>query len=72
MPPDQDQVHRSMINAGNDVATIPADLQPDRPEVDGIVINAASTSGLDGVVQQACDRGIVVVSFDNTWTICAG
>ena len=34
--------------------------------VDGIVINAASTSGLNGVVQQACDRGITIVSFDNT------
>ena len=40
---------------------VAADLQPDLQGVDAIVINAASTSGLNGVVQQACDRGIVVV-----------
>jgi ribose transport system substrate-binding protein len=31
---------------------------------DAIVINAASTTALNGTVKQACDAGIVVVSFD--------
>ena len=31
---------------------------------DAIVINAASADTLNGVIQQACDAGIVVVSFD--------
>lgn len=35
---------------------------------DAIVINAASPEGLNGVVKQACDAGIVVVSFDGIVT----
>ena len=31
---------------------------------DAIVVNAASRDGLNGVIRQACDAGIVVVSFD--------
>jgi len=31
---------------------------------DAIVINAASPTALNGVIKQACDAGIVVVSFD--------
>jgi len=31
---------------------------------DAIVLNAASTTALNGVVKEACDAGIVVVSFD--------
>jgi ribose transport system substrate-binding protein len=67
MPPYKDQVECSVYNAGNDVATQSKQISNLIAEgVDGIVINAASTSGLNGVVQQACDRDIVVVSFDNT------
>jgi ribose transport system substrate-binding protein len=67
MPPYADQVDCSVFNAGNDVATQTRQISNLIAEgVDGIVINAASTSGLNGVVQQACDRKIVVVSFDNT------
>ncbi|MEU0560658.1 sugar ABC transporter substrate-binding protein [Dactylosporangium sp. NPDC006015] len=67
MPPYKDQVDCSVFNAGNDVATQTRQISNLIAQgVDGIVINAASTSGLNGVVQQACDRGIVVVSFDNT------
>ncbi|MET7394781.1 sugar ABC transporter substrate-binding protein [Dactylosporangium sp. NPDC005572] len=67
MPPYVDQVECSVFNAGNDVATQTRQISNLIAQgVDGIVINAASTSGLNGVVQQACDRGIVVVSFDNT------
>ena len=35
---------------------------------DAIVINAASPTALNGAIKQACDAGIVVVSFDGTVT----
>jgi ribose transport system substrate-binding protein len=35
---------------------------------DAIVINAASPDALNGVVKQACDAGIIVVSFDGIVT----
>ena len=35
---------------------------------DAIVVNAASPEGLNGAVKQACDAGIVVVSFDGIVT----
>lgn len=35
---------------------------------DAIVVNAASPDALNGVVKQACDAGIVVVSFDGIVT----
>ena len=63
----REEVECSVFNAGNDVSTQSRQISNLISQgVDGIVINAASTSGLNGVVQQACDRGIVVVSFDNT------
>jgi ribose transport system substrate-binding protein len=67
MPPYLEQVECSVYNAGNDASTQSRQISNLISQgVNGIVINAASTSGLNGVVQQACDRGIVVVSFDNT------
>ncbi|GAA0996063.1 sugar ABC transporter substrate-binding protein [Acrocarpospora macrocephala] len=73
MPPYVDQVECSVFNAGNDVSTQSRQISNLISQgVDGIVINAASTSGLNGVVQQACDRGIVVVSFDNTVDAACG
>lgn len=33
-------------------------------DYDAIVVNAASRDGLNGVIKEACDAGIVVVSFD--------
>ena len=35
---------------------------------DAIVINASSPDALNGAVKQACDAGIVVVSFDGIVT----
>ena len=35
---------------------------------DAIVINASSPNALNGAIKQACDAGIVVVSFDGTVT----
>jgi ribose transport system substrate-binding protein len=67
MKPYVDQVECSIYNAGNDVSTQSRQIANLISQgVNAIVINAASTSGLNGVVQQACDRGIVIVSFDNT------
>lgn len=67
MPPYSEQVECSVYNAGNDVSTQSQQISNLISQgVNAIVINAASTSGLNGVVQQACDRQIVVVSFDNT------
>jgi ribose transport system substrate-binding protein len=67
MPPYSEQVDCSVYNAGNDVSTQSQQISNMISQgVNAIVINAASTSGLNGVVQQACDRNIVVVSFDNT------
>ena len=37
-------------------------------KVDAILIDAASPTGLNGMVNQAIDRGILVVSFDNIVT----
>lgn len=73
MPPYLEQVECSIYNAGNDVSTQSRQIANLISQgVNGIVINAASTSGLNGVVQQACDRGIVVVSFDNTVDAACG
>ncbi len=73
MPPYLEQVECSIYNAGNDVSTQSRQISNLISQgVNAIVINAASTSGLNGVVQQACDRGIVVVSFDNTVDAACG
>jgi ribose transport system substrate-binding protein len=73
MPPYVEQVECSVYNAGNDASTQSRQISNLISQgVNGIVINAASTSGLNGVVQQACDRGIVVVSFDNTVDAACG
>ena len=73
MPPYNEQVECTIYNAGNDVSTQSRQISNLISQgVNGIVINAASTSGLNGVVQQACDRGIVVVSFDNTVDAACG
>src|SRR6185369_2246788 len=73
MPPYLQQVECSVYNAGNDASTQSRQISNLISQgVNGIVINAASTSGLNGVVQQACDRNIVVVSFDNTVDAACG
>lgn len=55
-----------IYNAGNDVAQQIAQIREMiLSGYDAIVVNAASTSGLDSVLNQAAKRGIVIVSFDN-------
>jgi len=59
----------SVYNAGNDVSK--QTQQMDNlisSHVNAIVINAASPTGLNGVIQQACSAGILVVSYDNVVT----
>jgi ribose transport system substrate-binding protein len=69
MPPYKDLVKAEVFNSGNNV---PAQIQQMdnliTSKVDAIVINAASPTGLNGVIGQACAAGILVVSFDNVVT----
>lgn len=58
-----------VANAGNDVAQQIAQIREMiLSGYDAIVVNAASASGLDSVIDQAVRRGIVVVSIDNVVT----
>ena len=69
MPPYSKQVTCSVYNSGNDVSKQTQQISNlISQHVDAIVINAASPTGLNGIIKQACDRGIVVVSFDNVVT----
>jgi len=69
MAPYKTLVKCTIYNAGNDVSK--QTQQMDNlisSHVDAIIINAASPTGLNGVIQQACDAGILVVSYDNVVT----
>jgi ribose transport system substrate-binding protein len=69
MAPYKDQVDCPIFNSGNDVSKQSQHITNLISQgVDAIVLNAASSTGLNGVVKQACDRGIVVVAFDNVPT----
>ena len=69
MPPYSKQVTCSVYNSGNDVGKQTQQISNlISQQVDAIVLNAASPTGLNGIIKQACDRGIVVVSFDNVVT----
>ena len=69
MPPYKTLVKAEVFNSGNNV---PAQIQQMdnliSSKVDAIVINAASPTGLNGVIAQACAAGILVVSYDNVVT----
>ena len=56
-----------VYNAGNDVGQQIAQIrQIILSGADAIVVNAASPTGLDSVLEEAVKRGIAVVAFDNT------
>src|SRR4029079_19205964 len=58
-----------VFSSGNDVSKQTQQISNLISEhVDAIVIDAASPTGLNGVVRQACQRHILVVSFDNIVT----
>jgi ribose transport system substrate-binding protein len=69
MPPYKTQVDCSVYNSGNDVSKQTQQMSNlISQHVDAIVINAASPTGLNGIIGQACARGILVVSYDNVVT----
>ena len=69
MEPYKSQVEGSWFNSGNDVSQQSQQITGLIGErVDAIVINAASPTGLNGIIHQATSRGILVVSYDNVVT----
>src|SRR5688572_23009946 len=69
MPPYKDAVDCSVYHSGNDVGKQTQQITNLISQgVDAIVLNAASPTGLNGIVKQACNKGIVVVTFDATVT----
>jgi len=69
MEPFKSEVEGSWFNSGNDVSKQSQQLTNLIAErVDAIIINAASPTGLNGILNQAAERGVLVVSFDNTVT----
>src|SRR4051795_5967128 len=69
MPPYKDQVDCTVFNSGNDVSKQTQQISNlISQHVDAIVLNAASPTGLTGVVPRGCPRKILVVSFDNIVT----
>ena len=69
MEPYNSEVEGTWFNSGNDVSKQSQQLSNLIAErVDAILIDAASPTGLNGIVKQATDRGILVISFDNTVT----
>jgi len=69
MEPFKSQIDGSWFNSGNDVSKQSQQLTNLIAErVDAIIINAASPTGLNGILNQAAAHGILVVSFDNVVT----
>ena len=69
MEPYRSQVYGQVYNSSNDMSDQADQLSNlISARVDAIIIDAASPTGLNGVVAQAIDRGILVVSFDNIVT----
>jgi len=69
MEPYKSEVDGSWFNSGNDVSKQSQQISNlIAKRVDAIVIDAASPTGLNGIIKQATDRGILVISFDNTVT----
>src|SRR6266481_3104159 len=69
MEPFKSEVSCSVYNSGNDVGKQTQQISNlISQHVDAIVIDAASPTGLNGIVKQACARGILVISFDSVVT----
>lgn len=69
MEPYKSEVEGSWFNSGNNVSQQSQQITGLIGErVDAIVIDAASPSALNGVLNQAVERGVLVVSFDNVVT----
>jgi len=69
MPPYNSLIKCTIYNSGNDVSKQTQQIDNlISSHVDAIVIDAASPTGLNGVIQQACNANILVVSYDNVVT----
>jgi ribose transport system substrate-binding protein len=69
MEPFKSQVDGSWFNSGNDVSKQSQQISNLIAErADAILIDAASPTGLNGIITQATQRGILVVAFDNIVT----
>lgn len=63
--PWKNEVDCSVYNSGNDVSKQSQQISNlISQRVDAILVEAASPTGLNGVIKQACDRGIQVIAFD--------
>jgi len=69
MAPFKNHVKCSVYNATNNVSSQEQQMSDMiASKVDAIVTDAASPTGLNGTIDEACSRDILVVSFDNTVT----
>jgi len=69
MEPYASQIEGSTYNANNNLRDQSQQMSNlVSLKVDAILINAASPTALNGVIDQAVQRGILVVAFDNTVT----
>jgi ribose transport system substrate-binding protein len=67
--PYRSQVFGEVYNSSNDMSDQAQQLSNlISAKVDAIIMDAASPTGLNGVVGQALDRGILVITFDNIVT----
>jgi ribose transport system substrate-binding protein len=67
--PYKTQVKCSVYNSGNDVSKQTQQISNlISQHVDAILVDAASGTGLNGIIGQACARGILVVAYDNLVT----
>ncbi len=69
MEPYKSEVEGTWFNSGNNVSQESQQISGLIAErVDAILVDAASPTGLNGILQQAHARGILVISFDNVVT----
>jgi ribose transport system substrate-binding protein len=69
MEPYKSEVEGTWFNSGNDVSKQSQQISNLISQgVDAILVDGASPTGLNGILHQASERGILVVSFDNTVT----
>ena len=69
MEPYKSQVEGTWFNSGNNVSQESQQITGLIGErVDAILVDAASPTGLNGILHQATERGILVVSYDNVVT----
>ncbi len=66
MEPYKSQVKGSWFNSGNNVSAQSQQISNLIAErVDAIILDAASPTGLNGILRQATSRGILVIAFDS-------